>query len=325
MKARVVRFHKAGGPEVMQIETIDLPVPGPGEAVVRNTAIGLNFQDVYQRSGFYPMPLPSGIGTEAAGVVEQCGPGVTTCKVGDRVCYAGGPIGAYADLRVMPSDRLVKIPEGISNEQAAAALLKGMTVEYLLNRTYALKAGQFAMMYAAAGGVGLLAGQWGKAIGAKMIGVASGPEKVKLGLANGYTYMIDRAKEKIVDRVKEITGGAMLPVVYDSVGKATFDDTMNSLAPRGFFVSFGAASGAPPAVEAGLLQKLGSLYFTRPTLVTYCAKRPDLEASSTALFDMIKKGAVKVHISERYRMNDVMSAHNDLQSGRTVGSSIIIP
>ena len=325
MKARVVRFHKPGGPEVMQIETHDLPAPGPGEAIVRNTAIGLNFQDVYQRSGFYPLPLPSGIGTEAAGVVEQCGTGVTTCKAGDRVCYAGGPIGAYADLRVMPSDRLVKIPEGISDEQAAASLLKGMTVEYLLNRTYALKAGQFAMMYAAAGGVGLIAGQWGKALGAKMIGVASGPEKVKLGLANGYAHMIDRAKEKIVDRVCEITGGAMLPVVYDSVGKATFDDTMNSLAPRGFFVSFGAASGAPPAVEAGLLQKLGSLYFTRPTLLTYCAKRADLEASSTALFEMIKKGAVKIHISERYRMNDVMSAHNDLQSGRTVGSSIIIP
>jgi NADPH2:quinone reductase len=323
--ARAVRFHKPGGPEVMQFDTLDLPVPQAGEVQVRNTAIGLNFQDIYQRSGFYPLPLPSGIGTEAAGVVEACGPGVTLVKVGDRVCYAGGPIGAYADRRILPGDRLVKIPEGISDEQAAASLLKGMTVEYLLNRTYPLRAGQHALFYAAAGGVGLIAGQWGKAIGARMIGVVSGPEKAKLALENGYSVVIDRTKEKVVDRVKEITGGAMLPVVYDSVGKATFDDSMNSLAPRGFFVSFGAASGAPPAVEAGLLQKLGSLYFTRPTLLTYCAKREDLEASSAALFAMIAKGAVKIRISERYKMDDVQRAHADLQSGKSVGSSIIIP
>lgn len=311
----------------MQIDTLELPEPGAGEALVRNTAIGLNFQDVYQRSGFYPLPLPSGIGTEAAAVVEQCGPGVTGLKPGDRVCYAGGPIGAYADRRIIPADRLVKIPGAVTDEQAAASMLKGMTVEYLLNRTFPMRAGQYALFYAAAGGVGLIAGQWGKAIGAKLIGVVSGAEKVKLAREHGYAEVIDRTKEKVVDRVKAITAGAMLPVVYDSVGKATFEDSINSLAPRGFFVSFGAASGSPPPVEAGLLQRLGSLYFTRPTLYTYCSRREDLEASAEALFGMIAKGAVKVRISERYKMElaDVKRAHSDLQSGRTVGSSIIIP
>lgn len=325
MKARVVRFHKPGDPDVMQIDTLELSDPAAGEVLVRNTAIGLNFQDIYQRSGFYPLPLPSGIGTEAAAVVEQCGPSVTGLKAGDRVCYAGGPIGAYADRRIIPADRLVKIPAAISDEQAAASLLKGMTVEYLLNRTYPLGAGQHALVYAAAGGVGLLAGQWGNAIGAQMIGVVSGADKVKLAMENGYAVVIDRTREKVVDRVKAITNGALLPVVYDSVGKATFEDSIQCLAPRGFFVSFGASSGSPPPVEAGLLQKLGSLYFTRPTLYTYCNKREDLEASADALFTMMAKGAVKVRISERYRMDDVKRAHTDLQSGKTVGSSIIIP
>jgi NADPH2:quinone reductase len=325
VKARVVRFHTAGSPDVMRIETLDLPDPSAGEVLVRHTAIGLNFQDVYQRSGFYPLPLPSGVGTEAAGVVERCGAAVTGLSVGDRVCYAGGPIGAYADRRLVPADRLLKTPDGVSDEQAAATLLKGMTVEYLLTRTYPLRAGQYALMYAAAGGVGSIAGQWGKSIGAKMIGVVSGPEKARRALEHGYAEVIDRTQEQIVDRVKAITGGAMVPVVYDSVGKATFDDSLHALAPRGYFVSFGASSGPPPAVEAGVLQKLGSLYFTRPTLVTYCAAREDLEASAASLFARISSGAITAHIRHRYPMDDVARAHADLQSGTTVGSSVIIP
>lgn len=325
MQARIVRFHQPGAPGVMQLETAEVGAPGAGEALIRNTVIGLNFADIYQRSGFYPLPLPSGVGTEAAAVVEQVGPGVTSCKPGDRVAYAGGPIGAYADLRLIPADRLVPIPAGITDEQAAASLLKGMTVEYLLNRAYSLQAGQTTLFYAAAGGVGLIAGQWGRSLGATMIGVVSGAEKAKLALANGYAHVIDRTREKIVDRVREITGGKMLPVLFDSVGQATYEDSLHCLAPRGMFVSFGAASGACPAVDPGLLQKLGSLYFTRPTLATYCNARADLLASAAALFDRMAQGVVKVQVTERYRLTDVVSAHNDLQSGRTVGSSVIVP
>jgi NADPH2:quinone reductase len=323
--ARTVRFHQSGPPEVMQIDEVDLPDPGAHEVRIRQTAIGLNFQDVYQRSGFYTLPLPSGIGTEAAGVVEQCGAAVTGVQPGDRVAYVGGPIGAYADRRNVPAERVLRLPEGVSDEQAAASLLKGMTVEYLLHRTFPLRAGQYALMYAAAGGVGSIAGQWGKAIGARMIGVVSGPEKAARALAHGYAEVIDRTKESVVERVRAITGGAMLPVVYDSVGKATFDDSLHCLAPRGYFVSFGASSGAPPAVDAGILQKLGSLYFTRPTLATYCAARADLEASAQALFGMIASGAVAIEINARYPLDEARRAHADLQSGGTVGSSILVP
>jgi len=322
---RAVRFHTPGPPEVMQIDEVDLPDPGAHEVRIRQTAIGLNFQDVYQRSGFYPLPLPSGVGTEAAGVVEQCGSAVTGLTAGDRVCYVGGPIGSYADRRNVPADRILRIPDGVSDEQAAAGMLKGLTVEYLLNRTFPLRAGQYALMYAAAGGVGSIAGQWGKAIGATMIGVVSGPEKAARALENGYAAVIDRTKESIVERVKAITGGALLPVVYDSVGKATFDDSLHCLAPRGYFVSFGASSGPPPAVEAGVLQKLGSLYFTRPTLATYCAAREDLEASAAAFFRLLASGAIHVRINARYPLEEVQRAHADLQSGATVGSSIIVP
>lgn len=325
IKARVVRFHRAGEPGVLQLDTIELGAPGPGEVLLRQTAIGLNFQDVYHRSGFYPLPLPSGVGTEAAGVVEQVGPGVTGLAVGDRVAYGGGAPGAYADYRIVPADRLVKIPDGIADEVAAAVLMKGMTVEYLLNRCYPLKAGQFALFYAAAGGVGLLAGQWGRHLGAKMIGVASGPEKCRLALDNGYFAVIDRSKEKIADRVKEITGGEGVPVVYDSVGRDSFDDSLKSLAPRGFFVSFGTTTGAPPPVEAALLQKNGSLYFTRPTLVTYTAKREDLVASAAAVFDLVGRGVLKPTINQRFKLEDAVAAHTALQAGRTSGSTLLLP
>ena len=323
--ARVMRFHQPGGPDVLRLETIELPDPGATEVLVRNKAIGLNFQDIYQRSGFYPLPLPSGVGTEAAGVVEKVGAAVKGLKEGDRVCYAGGPIGAYADRRLMPADRLVKTPAKITDEQAAAIMLKGMTAEYLLNRCYPAPRGDYALFYAAAGGVGLLAGQWGKYLGAKMIGVAGGSEKCRLALANGYHAVIDRSRENIVERVKEITKGAMVPVVYDSVGKATFEDSIKCLAPRGFFVSFGTSSGAPPAVEAATLQKHGSLYFTRPTLLTYVARREDLEASSAKVFELLAKGVLRISINQRYSLEEAARAHADLAAGRTTGASVLIP
>ncbi len=326
MKAKAVRVYAPGGPEVVKIEAVDVADPGAGEVLIRHTAIGFNFQDIYTRGGFYPAPMPTGLGTEAAGVVEKVGAGVTAFKPGDRVCYASGPVlGACASHRLFAADRLLKTPDGISDEQAAAILLKGMTVEYLMQRCYPVKAGEFVLMHAAAGGVGLLAGQWGKHLGAKMIGVAGGAAKVKLALANGYAYCIDRNTEDVAARVKQITGGAGVPVVYDSVGKDSFDASLNSLAPRGFFVSFGTTTGAPPPIAAGTLQKMGSLYFTRPTLVTYTAKNEDLRASSKAVFDLLASGALTVSINQRYALDDIAKAHADLEAGRTTGSTIIVP
>lgn len=325
MKTTVARIHAHGGPDQLRIEAVDLAEPGPGEARVRHTAIGLNFQDVYHRSGAYPLPMPSGIGTEAAGIVEALGPGVTGPAVGTRVCYAGGAPGAYATHRNVPADRLLAIPAGVTDEVAAAVLLKGMTVEYLLNRCVPVKAGQDVLFYAASGGVGLLAGQWGAHLGARMIGVAGGAAKCDLARANGYAEVIDRAREDIAARARELTGGAGVPVAYDSVGKATFDATLKSLAPRGFFVSFGTTTGAPPPVEAATLQKLGSLYFTRPTLVTYTASRAELEASAAAVFGLIAQGVLRVSIGARYRLAEVARAHADLEAARTQGSSVILP
>jgi NADPH2:quinone reductase len=326
MKAQAVRIHATGGPEVLKIEELDLPEPGAGEVRIRHTVIGLNFQDIYTRSGQYPAPLPSGLGTEAVGLVEAVGAGVGDFSVGDRVCYASGPVlGACSTHRNYPAARLLHAPAHMSDEQIAAVLLKGMTVEYLLQRCCPVKAGQYVLMHAAAGGVGLLAGQWGKHLGAHMIGVAAGPEKVKLALANGYEHCIDRLSEDIPARVKALTGGAGVPVVYDSVGKDSFDASLNSLAPRGFFVSFGTTTGAPPPVAASTLQKMGSLYFTRPTLVTYTASTEDLRMSAAAVFEMFARGALKVSINQRYPMADIAKAHADLEGGRTTGSSVILP
>ena len=325
MKAKAVRIAAHGGAEVLKLETVEVADPGPKEVLIRQTAIGLNFQDVYQRSGFYQLPMPSGLGTEGAGVVEKVGSEVKDIKVGDRVCYAGGAPGSYAEYRLFPADRVIKTPSGVTDEQAAASMLKGMTAEYLLNRCYPVKAGEFVLFHAAAGGVGLVAGQWGKHLGARMIGIAGGAEKCKLALANGYDYCIDRNSEDVVAKVKEITGGAGVPVVYDSVGKNTFDQSLHALAPRGMFVSFGTTTGAPPPVEAGALQKLGSLYFTRPTLVTYTAKTEELRASAKALFDLIEKGAIKVTVNQKYALADIEKAHRDLESGKTSGSTIIVP
>jgi NADPH2:quinone reductase len=325
MRATAVKFHQTGGPEVLKVETVDLPAAAAGQVLIRQTAVGVNFLDTYQRSGAYQMPLPSGAGNEAAGVVEALGPGVTELRVGDRVAYAGGAPGAYASHSLYPAARLVKLPAGVSDETAAALMLKGMTVEYLMERCAPVKAGQYALMYAAAGGVGLVAGQWARDLGVKLIGVAGGADKCRLASDHGYFAVIDRNKEDIAARVKEITGGAGVPVVYDSIGKATFETTMKVLAPRGIFVSFGATSGLPPPVEAPMLQKLGSLYFTRPTLQTYCASRADLELSSDRLFAMVSKGAVKPYIGARYKLADAAQAHKDLEAGRTSGSSLLIP
>jgi NADPH2:quinone reductase len=326
MKTQAVRFHAPGGPEVLKFEDVDLPAPAAGEVRIRHTAIGLNFQDIYARSGAYPFPLPSGLGTEAAGVVEAVGEGVTDFQVGERVCYISGPVlGACATHRNYPAARLLKSPAHMSDEQLAAMMLKAMTVEYLVQRCYAVQPGQFVLWHAAAGGVGLLAGQWGKHIGARMIGVAAGPQKCQLALDNGYEFCIDRLSEDVAARVKEITGGAGVPVVYDSVGKNSFEQSLASLAPRGYFVSFGTTTGAPPPVPASTLQKMGSLYFTRPTLVTYTASTTELRDSAQAVFDLVAQGALKVSIHQRYAMSDIARAHAELESGRTTGSSVLIP
>lgn len=326
MKTTAVRIHSAGGPEVLKLEEVELPEPAPGEVRIRHTAIGLNFQDIYTRSGRYPAPLPSGLGTEAVGIVEGLGAGVTGFRPGDRVCYASGPVlGACSARRNYPAARLLHAPAHMDDETIAASLLKGMTVEYLMQRCHPVRQGQYVLMHAAAGGVGLLAGQWGRHLGARMIGVAAGPEKVGLALANGYEHCIDRLREDIPARVKEITGGAGVPVVYDSVGRTSFEASLHSLAPRGFFVSFGTTTGAPPPVEAATLQKMGSLYFTRPTLVTYTASTEDLRGSAAAVFGLFERGVLKVSVNQRYAMADIARAHADLESGRTTGSSVILP
>jgi NADPH:quinone reductase len=324
-QARVVRFGKTGGPEVLELQTVDIGAPGPGQALIRQTAIGLNFTDIYFRSGFYPLPLPSGCGIEAAGVVEAVGPGVSEVRAGDRVTYAGGEPGAYADLRLYPAHRLIKLPNGVTEEDAAALIHKAMTVEYLLNRCAPLKPGELGLMYAAAGGIGLLAGQWARHLGVRLIGVAAGAKKCALARENGYFAVIDRTSEDVGARVKEITGGKGVPVVYDSVGKATFETSLHSLSPRGMFVSFGTTTGPPPPVLAGTLQKLGSLYFTRPSLVTYNALREDLMASAGAVFDLVGIGALKASIGQRYPMSEAARAHADLEKGHTIGLSILLP
>jgi len=325
-KTLVARVHQAGEPEVIKLEEASLADPGPGEVTIRHTAIGLNFQDIYMRSGLYPVQTPFGLGNEAAGVVEKVGAGVTDFKEGDRVCYASGPVfEAYSTRRNFPAARLLHTPAGIQDEQAAAILLKGMTVEYLMHRCFPVKAGMSVLFHAAAGGVGLLAGQWGKDLGARMIGVAGGPEKCALALKNGYDACLDRKKDDIAARTKELTGGKGVPVVFDSVGKDSFDASLNSLAPRGFFVSFGQTTGHPPPVTGAMLQKLGSLYFTRPTLATYTADTQEMRESAAMVFDRLKRGVLKLSINQRYALSDAVRAHRDLQAGATSGSTIITP
>ncbi|MBT5384758.1 MAG: quinone oxidoreductase, partial [Kordiimonadaceae bacterium] len=323
MKSISVAIEAQGAPSVMKLSNVDIGLPKEGEVLIRQSVIGVNYMDIYQRSGYYPMNLPSGIGLEASGIIESIGAGVNFLTEGDRVVYSGGPPGSYADVRNVLASRVVRIPENIEDEQAAAIFLKGTTAEYLLERAYPISAGQTVLFHAAAGGVGLIAGQWGKAIGARMIGVAGGPKKCALAKEHGYTEVIDRNNENVVARVKELTDGKGVPVVYDSVGKDTFEQSVECLSPRGYFMSFGTTSGSVPPIDAAMLQHKGSLYFTRPTLANYCASRDDLELSATRLFKMIANGDVKTKIGQRYKLSDVVKSHLDLEAGKTFGSSIL--
>jgi NADPH2:quinone reductase len=322
---KAIRIHKTGGPEVLTWEDVDVPAPKQGEARIRHTAIGLNYIDTYHRSGLYPLPLPTVIGSEGAGVVEAVGPGVTDIKPGDRVAYGNAPIGSYAEARIIPAGRLVKIPDGISDQQAASMMLKGMTAQYLIRRTYRVQKGDAILMHAAAGGVGLILGQWAKHLGATTIGTVGDKAKAELAKKHGYDHVILYRETKFPDEVKRITGGAGVPVVYDGVGKDTFMDSLDCLRPLGLMVSFGNASGAVPPVNLGVLAQKGSLYVTRPTLGTYVAKREDLVAAANELFDVVKKGAVKIEINQTYPLKDAANAHRDLESRKTTGSTVLLP
>jgi NADPH2:quinone reductase len=320
-----VRVHKTGGPEVLTYEEVEVPPPGPGQVRVKQHACGVNFIDTYFRSGLYPAPsLPFIAGNEGAGEVVAVGPGVTELKVGDRVAYVSA-LGSYAAERLVPADRVVKLPDAISYEQAAGMMLKGMTVEYLLNRTFKLKSGMNVLIHAAAGGIGLIACQWANSLGANVIGTAGSKEKAALAKANGCHHTILYREEDFPTKVKEITGGKLCEVVYDGVGKATFPASLDCLKPLGMFVSFGNASGSVEAFSINLLQAKGSLFATRPTLNTYAAKREDLLAIANDLFNMVTSGKVKIPINQRYALKDAAKAHRDLEGRATTGSSILIP
>ncbi|OGA18213.1 MAG: quinone oxidoreductase [Betaproteobacteria bacterium RIFCSPLOWO2_02_FULL_66_14] len=322
---KAVRFHKLGGPEVLQLDDITIPDPGPNQARVRHAAIGVNFIDTYQRAGLYPMPLPCVAGNEGAGVVEAVGPGVTMVKPGDRVAYTGAPPGAYAEARLFAADRLVKIPEGVSDEQAASMMLKGMTVWYLIHRTYPVKAGETVLWHAAAGGVGLIACQWLKALGVTVIGTTGSDEKAALAKAHGCDHVIVYTRENFAERVKAITGGKGVPVVYDSVGKTTWEGSLDCLRPLGLMASFGNASGAVPPINVGILAQKGSLFLTRPTLFTYIAARADLETAAASLFAVVRSGKVKIEVTGRYALADAAQAHRDLEGRKTTGSIVLTP
>ena len=321
---KAIRFERTGGPEVLDYVDVEIAQPGPGQAGVKHTVIGVNFIDTYQRSGLYKLPLPSGLGSEAAGVVESVGPGVTTLKPGDRVAYAGA-MGAYAEANNVSAERLVKIPEGVSDEVAAAAMLKGMTSQYLLKRTYRVKAGETIVFHSAAGGVGLIAGQWAKHLGATVIGTVGHADKADLARANGYAHVLNSRDADWPQQVRALTGGAGVPVVYDSIGKDTFAGSLDSLAIRGLLVSFGNSSGAVPAFEPGILSAKGSLYLTRPTLVHYTRTREELQETANDLFAVIASGAVKISVNQRFKLADARKAHEALHGRHTTGATVLIP
>lgn len=320
-----IRFHQTGGPEVLRWETVDVGAPAPGQVRLRQHACGLNYIDTYHRTGLYPAPLPSGIGQEGAGVVEAVGEGVHHLKIGDRVAYAGGPLGGYAEVRLIPAERLVRLPDGISFETGAAMMLQGLTSAYLLRRTYRVQAGDTVLIHAAAGGVGLIACQWAKALGAKVIGTASSEDKAALAKAHGADHVILYTKEAVAPKVRELTGGEGVAVAYDGVGKDTFWSSLDSLRPQGLMVSFGNASGAVPAFEPLELTNRGSLFFTRPKLADYTSKRADLEALAAELFDMVLSGKVKIEVKQTYPLKDAAQAHRDLEARKTVGSTVLLP
>src|SRR5215212_8248196 len=313
--AKAVRYHKQGGPEVLQVDDVTVGDPGAGQVRIRHTAIGVNFVDTY---------LPSVAGNEGAGVVDAVGSGVTELKSGDRICYTGLP-GSYCEQRLIPADRAVKLPQGISDEQAASMLLKGLTVHYLIFSTYAVKAGETVLWHAAAGGVGLIACQWLKALGVTIIGTAGSEEKLALAKSHGATHLINYSKDSFVPKVKELTGGKGVPVVYDSVGKTTWEGSLDSLQPRGLMVSFGNASGPVPPQNLGILATKGSLYVTRPTLATYIATRADLVKRSNDLFNAVKSKKIKIETTKTYKLADAAQAHRDLEGRKTTGSVVLVP
>ena len=324
--AKAILIDQYGGPEVLLWKDYSLGDPGPGEALVRHSAIGLNFIDVYHRRGLYPLPsLPAVIGSEAAGLVLAVGPGVTEVSVGDRVAYAGGPTGAYNEARIISAQLLVKLPDGISDSQAAAMMLKGMTAEYLLRRSYVVKPGDPILFHAAAGGVGSIACQWAKLLGAIVIGTVGNRQKAANATAYGCDHVIITDEEDFVARVREITRGAGVPVVYDSIGKNTLMGSLDCLRPRGLMVSFGQSSGSVPPLDISILSTKGSLYLTRPSLMHYTASRDDLLQSSSALFHVVLRGRVKIEIGQTYPLRDAAKAHGDLEARKTVGSTVLIP
>ncbi|HUC64120.1 MAG TPA: quinone oxidoreductase [Stellaceae bacterium] len=319
---QAIRFETTGGPEVLVWQQVSVDKPGPGQVRLKHKAVGLNYIDTYQRSGLYKVPMPSGLGGEGAGVVEEVGPGVTDLKVGDRVAYAGGPLGAYSEERVFPADRLVPVPDGISDQEAAAMMLKGMTAWYLIRRTHVVKPGETILVHAAAGGVGLIACQWAKSLGATVIGTVGSEEKAALAKSHGCDYPILYRTEDFVACVEEITGGKKLPVVYDSVGKDTFFKSLDCLAPLGLMALFGQSSGAVPPVDLGILAGKGSLFVTRPTLGNYTATREDLLTAANDLFSVVKSGAVKIMVNQTYPLREAAQAHRDLEARKTTGQTV---
>lgn len=323
--SRLIRFERTGGPEVLQWAESDPAPPAAGEAQVRHHAVGLNYIDTYHRSGLYPVPLPSGIGLEAAGVVEAVGEGVTDLQPGDRVAYAGGPLGAYAERRNIPADRLVRLPDALSFEQGAAMMLQGLTAQYLLRRTYRVQPGDTILIHAAAGGVGLIVCQWAKALGATVIGTVGSDEKAELARQHGCDHAIVYTRENVPGRVRELTGGDGVPVVYDSIGKDTFMDSLACLRPLGMMVTFGNASGPVAPFDPGLLGKMGSLFLTRPSLFAYSARRDDLLAMAEDLFSVVLSGQVRLSINQRFALGDAAIAHRELEARRTTGSTVLVP
>ena len=323
--AKAIRIHDYGGPEALRFDDVDPGSPGPGEALVHHTAIGLNFIDTYHRSGLYKLPeLPHALGVEGAGVIEAVGEGVTNLKVGDRVAYGGG-FGSYCEYRVMAADRLVSLPDAVSDEQAAGMMLQGMTTRYLLRRTHRIEAGETVLIHAAAGGVGLIFCQWAKHLGATVIGTVSSDEKAALASAHGCDHPIIYTRENFVDRVKELTDGKGVSVVYDSVGKDTWEGSLDCLSPLGLMVSFGNASGPAPSFTVLDLMRRGSLFVTRPVLAHYTATRKELEETANDLFDVVASGAVKIEVNQRYPLSEAAEAHRDLEARKTTGSTILLP
>jgi NADPH2:quinone reductase len=321
---KAIRIHANGGPEVMRWEDVPTPEPGRGEVLIRHEAVGLNYIDVYFRTGLYKTALPAGIGMEGSGVVLALGEGVTELAVGDRVAYAGGPVGAYATARVIAADRLVQLPDAIDFQTGAAMMLQGLTAQYLLRRTFPVKPGQTILVHAAAGGVGLILCQWARHLGVHVIGVVSTAEKAELARAHGAEHVII-GHSQLATEVKRITGGAMVPVVYDSVGRDTFSASLDCLAPLGMMISYGSASGPVPPVDIGMLSAKGSLFLTRPTLATYTAKRADLVAMAEDLFGVVASGAVAIRVNQTFKLSEAAAAHTALEARQTTGSTVLLP